>query len=142
MASECRNMFYENKKQETTEIENVYATPIVQAIQSRVVFPGEPEVSVQCMSLISKIFTPAVYRIRIPGLKTEPWMEEPEFFRFPFEDEEEESFMGGYVEVPDRAGDANASRLAMRMSDDQGTGHADGRTRDAGFCDPPFRITS
>ena len=40
---------------------------------NKVIFPKEPKVSLMCKSLINKILAPLKARIRIPGIKTDPW---------------------------------------------------------------------
>jgi hypothetical protein len=44
-----------------------------QQVTNKVVFPKEPKVSLMCKSLINKVLAPLKARIRIPGIKTDPW---------------------------------------------------------------------
>nr|XP_015837577.1 PREDICTED: testis-specific serine/threonine-protein kinase 4 isoform X1 [Tribolium castaneum] len=46
---------------------------LVKQVTNKVVFPKEPKVSLMCKALINKILAPLKARIRIPGIKTDPW---------------------------------------------------------------------
>ncbi|CAG9766237.1 unnamed protein product [Ceutorhynchus assimilis] len=53
---------------------------LIKQVSSKVVFPKEPSVSMNCKSLINKILAPLKTRIRIGQIKQEPW--------FTFEDDQ------------------------------------------------------
>lgn len=46
---------------------------IFQQVSNKVIFPKEPKVSIMCKSLINKILSPLKSRIRIGGIKQDPW---------------------------------------------------------------------
>ncbi|XP_047120555.1 testis-specific serine/threonine-protein kinase 4-like [Schistocerca piceifrons] len=49
-------------------------TKLLKQVQSRVVFPKEPQVSSACRLLITRILAPIVSRARLPSIRDDPWM--------------------------------------------------------------------
>lgn len=47
---------------------------LLKQVQSRVVFPSEPNVSSECKALLLKIFAPIKFRIRMKDIKQDPWL--------------------------------------------------------------------
>lgn len=47
-----------------------------QQVQSKVTFPKEPKISTRCRTLILQILAPVKQRIRLAGIKNDPWLTE------------------------------------------------------------------
>ncbi|KAI5711038.1 testis-specific serine/threonine-protein kinase 4-like [Diaphorina citri] len=47
---------------------------LLKQVQTKVVFPTEPNVSAECKTLLSKIFSPIKFRIRLKDIKQDPWV--------------------------------------------------------------------
>lgn len=44
-------------------------------MQSKLTFPKEPKVSIQCKTLIQRILSPVRSRVRLPAIVSDPWLE-------------------------------------------------------------------
>lgn len=45
----------------------------MQQVSSKVTYPRDPKVSSACKTLINKILLPVKVRIKISGIRTDPW---------------------------------------------------------------------
>nr|XP_018906182.1 PREDICTED: testis-specific serine/threonine-protein kinase 4-like [Bemisia tabaci] len=49
---------------------------LLKQVQSKVTFPKEPKISTRCRTLILQILAPVKQRIRLAGIKNDPWLTE------------------------------------------------------------------